>query len=299
MKKIYLLFFIAICSHAVFSQTIVVSGQCMSGSIVLNPIGNIDGKPAYEGTGTVDGNPGVQINIFWMPAPDNLWVLAYDGQPYFQNSCITALPWETGNPSCAWTAVSGQTCTGPNPLNISGTGTLPVTITDFTAKVNSKQIIVAWKTSSENNNKGFEIQRSSDGISWKAIGFINGGGNSSIVKNYQFSDKSPFQGINFYRLRQVDLDGKYLYSTVASVKFLKAGFYSISGNAVTNIYQVNIESTNVKVDLSLVDATGKRLISKKANAGFQTINISSFPAGIYLLRIQKGTEMFIEKLIKF
>ncbi|MEP7230703.1 MAG: hypothetical protein ABI691_10655 [Ginsengibacter sp.] len=63
MKKIfYALLFTFFCTTSLNAQTVVVSGQCMTGTITLNPIGNIDGKPAFEGTGTVQGFPNVQIN---------------------------------------------------------------------------------------------------------------------------------------------------------------------------------------------------------------------------------------------
>ena len=299
MKKIYAILLISFFCSTIKSQTVVVSGQCITGTIILNPIGNIDGKPAYEGTGTVAGIAGVQVNVFWMPAPDNVWVLAFDGQPYFQNSCNTALPRSTGSVACPWTAVTGQTCTGAGALSITGLGTVPVNITSFTARAENKIVIVNWKTTSETNNKGFEIQRSADGINWTNIGFVNGNINSSIERSYQFNDLKPLPGKNFYRLRQVDLDGKSSYSIVASVTFLKSGFYSIAGNAGNNIYQVNIENTSHKVELSVVDASGKRLLTKITGTGMQTIDISKFPQGIYWLRIQKGTDLFTEKLIKF
>jgi hypothetical protein len=299
MKIFYFIFLIAFYSNSIKSQTVIVSGQCMTGSIVLNPIGNVDGKPAYESTGTVDGNAGVQVDVYWMPAPDNLWVLAFDGQPYFQNSCNTAIPWNTDNPACPWTAVTGQTCTGASPLAINGLGTLAVTLAGFTARIDNKQVILNWKTASETNNKGFEIRRSPDGINWNNIGFVNGNMNSAIERSYQFSDLDPLAGENFYRLRQVDLDGKYLYSIVASVDFIKSGFYSISGNPGNNIYRLNIETTAEKVELSIFDAGGKMVMIKTTGAGVQTIDISKFSSGVYLLRVRKGIDMFTEKLVKF
>jgi hypothetical protein len=299
MKPFYLLLIILFYAPSIKSQTVIVSGQCMTGSITLDPIGDIDGKPAYEGTGTVDGIAGVTVDVFWMPAPDNLWVLAFDGQPFFQNSCDTTLPWGTGNAACPWTSVAGQSCTGASPLTINGAGALSVNLISFTAKIDNKQVIVNWKTSGETNNKGFDIQRSPDGINWKNIGFVNGNLNSAIERSYQFGDLKPLQGKNFYRLRQVDLDGKYSYSIVVSVNFLKAGFYSIYGNPGNGIYQVNFDVTTEKIELSMIDAGGKRMMTKTTGAGVQTIDISNFPSGIYLLRIRKGTDLFTEKLVKF
>jgi len=300
-KPLYLLFItlLFIASSIKSQPVVIVSGECMTGSITLDSIDLMNGRPVYENAGTVDGNTAVQIDVYWMPAPDNLWVLAFDGQPYFQNSCDTTLPWSTGNVACPWTPVAGQPCTGASPLAINGSGALLVHLISFTARVDNKQVIVNWKTASETNNKGFDIQRSPDGINWKNIGFVNGSLNSSVEKSYQFGDLKPIRGKNFYRLRQVDLDGKYSYSKVAAVNFLTSGSYSISRNPGNGIYQVAIEPTNEKVELSLHDAAGKRMITKTTGAGVQTIDISNFPSGIYLLRIRKGTDLFTEKLVKF
>ncbi|MEO8762961.1 MAG: T9SS type A sorting domain-containing protein [Ginsengibacter sp.] len=299
MKPFYLFFIAILGFSSIKSQTVIVSGVCMTGTITLDPVGDVNGKPAYMGTGTVDEIPDVEISVYWLPAPDNLWVLAYSGQPYFQNSCDTTLPWSTGNVDCPWSSVSGQTCTGGTPLALRGAGALVVRLISFTARLDNKKVIVNWKTASEINNKGFDIQRSIDGVNWTNIGFVNGSINSSRETNYQFNDLKPVRGKGFYRLRQVDLDGKYSYSMVASVNFQKSGFYSISNNPGHGIFEVNIEATNEKVEFLLFDAAGRRVWANTAGSGIQTINISNSPAGVYLLRIRKGTDLFTEKLVKF
>jgi hypothetical protein len=299
MRKLYLLIFLITYFSAVRSQNVTVTGECVNSPALLNKITDVDGKVAYEGTGTVAGNVGVVIDVYWIGAPDNVWVVAFDGQPYFQNSCNTIAPPGTGNASCLWSAVSGQTCTGGTALAVTGSGVLPITISNFTAGINNSQVTLKWKTASENNNKGFEIQRSQDGLNWAVLGFVSGNINSSVEKNYEFIDVNPLSGTGFYRLRQVDQDEKFSYSAVASVKYIKANFYSIIRNNATNRYQLNIEPTTQSVNLSLIDAGGRKLMIKSGVAGIQYIDISHFPSGIYLLQIAKGTTRFTEKLIKF
>ncbi|MEP7144853.1 MAG: T9SS type A sorting domain-containing protein [Ferruginibacter sp.] len=298
MKIFYLIFVISFYCTSIKSQTVIVSGQCMTGAIVLNPNGTMDGKPAYSGTGTVEGIPGIQVNVYWL-ASDNLWVLDFDGQPYFQNPCTANLPSSTGVPGCPWSPVEGQTCTGATLLAINGLGTLAVTFTSFTAKIDRQQVLINWKTAIEINNKGFDIQRSPDGSYWNSIGFVNSNLNPAAEKSYQFSDLKPLPGKSFYRLRQVDLNDKYLYSKVVSVNFLKSGFYSLSGNPGNNIYKVNIEATTEKIELSVLDAGGKTVMKKMTGLGVQILDLNKFPPGIYLLRIIKGTDMITEKLVKF
>ena len=301
MKPYYLLCIpFLLYTPSIKSQPVViVSGQCINAPVTLDSIGVMDGKPVYEGTGTVDGNAGVLVDVYWMPAPDNLWVLAFDGQPYFQDSCDTPLPPASGG-SCAWAHVTGQPCTGVPPLDITGTGTLSVKITSFTALKKDKEVVLNWQTASEINNKGFQIQRSANGIDWTNIGFVNGNFNSSVAKNYRFSDVYPLSGRNFYRLVQFDIDNKASYSFIVSVNMLQPGFYSISNNPGKGLYRLHIEAGTNRIDFSVIDAGGKQIMSKFNNsAGDQLIDISKFSSGIYFLRILKGTNSFTEKLVKF
>ncbi|MEO8860334.1 MAG: T9SS type A sorting domain-containing protein [Ginsengibacter sp.] len=296
-KNFYLIFIIFIFSTPLKAQTVTVSGQCISGTIILNSIGNINGKPAYESTGTVMGFPNVQIDVYWL-TPDNLWVLAFDGQPYFQNTCNITTPPPTGG-SCTWDVVSGQPCTGANPLVIAGTGTLAVKITSFTASKKDKSVVLNWQTATEIDNKGFDIQRSPDGINWNNIGFVNGSINSSIERNYQFNDASPLSGQNLYRLVQLDIDNKATYSTIVSIKILSSGFYSVSSNPGTGLYGLHIESTNEKIYYSVTDADGRKIMNKIFNgSGDETIDLTRYSSGIYLLQIRKGIDVFNERLIK-
>ncbi len=299
MNKLYLLTLFSIYFTTTRSQVVTVSGQCMTSTITLSSVGNVDGKIAFAGSGTVDGNLNVSVSVFWIPAPDNLWVLAFDGQPYYQNSCNTANPWGTGNGSCPWSAVGGTTCSGAAALAINVSGVLPVNLTSFNAGIQNKRVVLNWKTATEYNNKGFDIQRSQDGLNWNAIGFVNGGVNTSIEKTYQFTDVNPLSGKAIYRLRQVNLDGNFTYSSIASVQFLKSDFYSLTGTSGNNRYQINLAATSQKVELSLLDAGGKKLMVKQATLGIETIDLGKYAAGIYILQIRKGNELFTEKLFNF
>ncbi len=297
MRLFYTIFFLLSLPFLAGAQTVNVSGQCMTGTITLNKIADIDGKAAYQGTGTVDGFAGVTISVYWLGAPDNLWVLDYDGQPYFQNACNTELPAMTGSGACPWTAVDGTSCTGGTALIITGNGALPVSLVSFTAHEKNKQAVLNWKTASENNNKGFEIQRSKDGINWNSIGFVNGAGNSSVEKNYSFNDATPLPGKNLYRLIQYDFDGNRSFSSVVTVDIFKAGYYTLSNNPGNGVYRLHINAAN-GVEISVLDLAGRRLIRKTIDAGIQDVDISKYAQGTYLLQIRIANEIFTEKLIK-
>lgn len=299
MKKIYFFFFFILFScSVVFAQTIIVSGVCMSDNISLNYYGIIDGKNAYTGTGTVDGNVGTEVSIFWMPAPDNLWVLAFSGQPYFQNACNTSSVPGTAFTACPWAIVTGTTCTGSSPLSITGAVVLPVTLIDFTALKRTNDIVLAWKTLQETNNRGFEVQKSNDGVHWLNIGFVNGRGNVSNSVTYQFVDANPFTSTNIYRLKQEDFDAKVIYSPTVSVNFTRNSLFTISDNPGKGIYKLNMTPSLEKIELSIIDVSGKIIFFKTASAGNQLLDISNNANGIYWLKIKKGSYQFTEKIIK-
>ena len=270
----------------------------MTGTITLNKISNINGKPAYQGLGTVLGFPGITLSVYWIGSPDNVWVLDYEGQPYFYTTCNTLIPPSTSNVSCNWVTVDGTDCPGAAPLVINGSGTLlPVGLFGFSARAADKEVSLAWKTASEINNQGFEIQRSKDAVNWNKIGFVNGAINSSLEKNYNFNDVAPLSGKNFYRLVQYDLDGKETFSSVINADFIKEGQYTLGSNPGNGIYLLNIQSAS-GATLFVSDMTGRKLFDKKINSGIQQLDISKYAKGTYLLHLQIGTATFTEKLIK-
>ena len=269
----------------------------MTGTITLNKIADMNGKAAFQGQGKVLGFPGITVTVYWIGSPDNVWVIDYEGQPYFYNTCNKTLPPSTGSASCKWIAVDGTDCPGSAPLVVNGTGTLPVSLVVFTAREENNEALLNWKTASEINNKGFEIQRSKDAIQWNKIGFVNGVANSSKENNYNFIDEAPLPGKNFYRLLQYDMDGKSVSSPVVNVDIFKPGYYTISNNPGNGIYRLNLHSTKMAT-ISVSDMSGRRLLQQQMDAGVHPLDISRYAQGTYLLRLKIGSDVFTEKLVK-
>ena len=292
---ILLIFFL---QSPLLAQTITVGGQCMASNITLNKIADVNGRSAYQGTGTVDGVPGVTVSVYWMGAPDNVWVLDFDGQPFYYETCNTSEPSGTSNGSCPWTEVTPGACTGAAPLFVSGVAALPVELVTFTAqKSSNNDVDLKWKTASENNNKGFDVQRSTDAVNWTTIGFVNGKGNVATESNYLFTDKEAAEGKNYYRLLQIDFDGNKKYSSIVNVDLPQKAYYTITNNPGKGVYQIRIASAE-KVELSVLDLSGRRIMNKIVGIGVQEVNISNYPAGTYLLQLRRGDELITEKLVK-
>lgn len=168
---------------------------------------------------------------------------------------------------------------------------LPVTFISLGGRVNNAVANLNWSTASEINNKGFEVQKSMDGEAFSPVGFVQGAGTSSIAHKYSFSDPKLLSGTNYYRLKQIDFDGKFIYSSAIKLDYSKFKWV-ISGNPVTNSSWLQLQldkSSNVSI----------QIISIKGNV-MQTINKGNLVEGTYSvpLNLQKeAAGMYVIKLI--
>lgn len=147
---------------------------------------------------------------------------------------VQLLKWELGplilgSDVITWTGVSlFSDFTG------NGNGSpLPISLIEFNAIKVVDAVQLTWITASELNNDYFTIERSLDGYSFEAIHQEPGAGNSNQWLNYEWYDHSPFDGINYYRLKQTDFDGSFTYSTLRMVDFSKT---NSGNNAWVNMY---------------------------------------------------------------
>lgn len=298
MKKIsFILVALFTCAIS-FSQTIVVGGRCITGTITLTYVTDVDGKPAYIGTGTVLGTADREVSIYWIGSPENVWVIAFDGQPYFSNTCNTAIPPGSSHNTCSWQSVDGNDCPGATPLTVAGAVVLPVGITRFTATAINAAVSLQWTTAQEINNRGFTIQRSLDGTVWTDLGFVAGNGNASNASDYLFPDNFPAAGVNFYRLRQEDFNGRSSYSPVVTATVSSSNVFTLSDNPGRGMFQLKMPASTELLELLVTDATGRVVYKKQSTAGNQLVDISKQAQGVYWLRVKKGTSETTLKLIK-
>ena len=207
---------------------------------------------------------------------------ASDELPGFnRSSCYTSrYPWS------AWSSTSSS-ATGSNPytrttpsyissnliLGVGSGGTLPVTMINFKGSKNQNKIELTWETSSEINNDYFMIERSIDGINFELVNKVKGNGTSNIVHDYSISDdvlnliqQKKLTQI-FYRLSQVDINGKVNTGEIISVNIIdnSVNIVDVYPNPFNESFTVNYESkSNTNILIELRDITG-RLISKMKN----------------------------------
>jgi uncharacterized protein len=185
-------------------------------------------------------------------------------------------------------------------FNISAT--LPVSLTGFTVVKDGNKSKLKWTTAQEVNTKEFIIERSSDGINFKSIATTKAAGNSTAAVNYNAIDINPGKGVNLYRLKMVDIDGKSEYSAVRRVNFDNNNLYSVYPNPAKNIINISVDNANgVAADAEIYNTQSQLLIKRKINIASQItpVDISSLSSGIYFLKIiaADGT-VTMQKFIK-
>ncbi len=181
--------------------------------------------------------------------------------------------------------------------SVAVSASLPLDFLAFTAKEKSGVTILEWKTTNEINTSHFDIQRSPNGKDFTDIGPV-ASVNTSGVHSYSFTDLTPATGVNYYRLKQVDLDGRYTYSGIASLRFNRTGI-RIYPNPAVGIIKANV-ANNAKWLVSVYDNTGRVVVqqSKLATRGYLSIDVSTLQAGYYLLVLDDGKGRLTGRFLK-
>jgi hypothetical protein len=169
---------------------------------------------------------------------------------------------------------------------------LPVELSSFSASVTKTGVLLNWKTETEVNNYGFEIQRSGQTDKWEALGFVEGHGNSNSPKEYNFKDSEiNSAGTYSYRLKQIDNDGVYEFSKTIEVNFNVPSNFGLSQNYPNPFNPSTTISFNLpesgKVTLKIYNIIGKEiktLVEGYREAGIHTFNFNAegYPSGMYL-----------------
>lgn len=195
---------------------------------------------------------------------------------------------------------------------------LPVELTSFSASVKGDVVLLNWTTATEVDNYGFEVERASIrskesnysatsvAIEWKTLGFVNGHGNSNSPKEYSFVDSSPLSGNVSYRLKQIDTDGKFEYSTVIELKDNLSKEYILEQNYPNPFNPTTVISYSIPkasyVSVKVFDVLGNKittLVSQDQEIGSYKVNFdaSTLSNGIYFYKISAGKFSSTKKML--
>ncbi|HET7119426.1 MAG TPA: T9SS type A sorting domain-containing protein [Hanamia sp.] len=179
---------------------------------------------------------------------------------------------------------------------------LPIKLLSFTATLVNRTTQLQWITAQEINSSYFEVQRSKDGTSFDKLFSIPAHGNSSSKITYNAVDKNPFDGINYYRLKIVDIDGNFSFSSYVQVNVKEGTSFMVFPNPAAGTFYLHINlQVAKKYVIGLYDVNGRMLQEKEVelNAGGNQIewNISAFAKGTYFLR-SADNSMPVIKVVK-
>jgi hypothetical protein len=183
----------------------------------------------------------------------------------------------------------------------------PVMINSVNAINSDGNVSIVWSTSTESNNSGFEVQRSSMDQNWTTLGFVKGAGNSTEPKSYTYEDKNLSSGIYKYRLKQIDFNGNFEYFELPEAvtigipdKYFVDQNYPNPFNPATTIAFGIPDAGNVT--LKIFDMAGreiKTLVNEFKDAGYYIAKFdgSSLASGTYIYRLESGSFVSAKKMI--
>lgn len=181
---------------------------------------------------------------------------------------------------------------------------LPVTMSKLNGEVADRKTLLSWNTFMEQNNNGFDIERSSDSRNFQKIEFVptqSPNGNSSVKLAYTFTDIASPNGTAYYRLVQTDRDGKTTYSNIVKINNNKDQEVQINmyPNPANNRLNIGLNKvSNSSARLTVTDVTGKVVWSSFARENNYSIDLTSFTSGMYLLRYTGDGNTTVQKFIK-
>lgn len=198
------------------------------------------------------------------------------------------------NPSYTFTVTANALSQGDNRFRLVfvNPDALPVTYLDLHAeKQNAHEVKVSWSTASEHNSKLFVIQHSTDGTAFEDAGQVTASGNRAAVKKYSWTDHAAPAQVNYYRLKQVDLDRSYAYSKVVSVDLTPADIQQVTLYPVPARDQLHISGIGFTGDaeVRISNTLGQVLFSHQSyfpgKGATASIDVSGMQEGVYFIEI--------------
>jgi hypothetical protein len=265
----------------------------------LNGAGSIGAMDKYFGVFQAGGTSPQYTAVYNYTGNPDVTAGNENSVALFKRNDNSVTSWTDGAASRDMTA-NTLTLTGQSTEYILGSlGILPLHLLSFSAVKQGEQVLLQWQTSDEINTSHFEMERSNDALVFRKIGIINAADNSG-THYYNFTDNAPAKGINYYRLKQVDRDGRYTYSSIAKVVFeydetALIAFPNPAGNTIT----IKYTGDQKKIKLSIFDLAGRQVMSKELyNQSMWQANVSGLAKGVYTIRLDDGAKQLFAKLIK-
>lgn len=314
-KKLYTL--ITCIVVTILSQASVFS-QCVTNvSATLNYVSNSGGNCTYNFTPSalINSTPDVKLVQFTLPAGSTPSTVCYAGNPIANvpctggysainnNSTVVALPTVSVTIPCTAGNVTwrASTATSGNSTCASGTATVtganPVKLSFFRGFSQDNQVYLQWQTEAETNSSYFMVQRSVDAKEFGDLEIIQSVGESTQKVNYEYIDKNPSKGINYYRLRQVDNDGSFLYSRIIDIQQDGASdLIAFPNPSVGNLTLKGLDEV-VSCEAFAVNGTKADVQLEKTGNNYRVVFAENQAKGTYLLKLKTKNKSYNYRLV--
>ena len=238
-------------------------------------------------------NPNTGTTIAAAPAWSNLVRMRFNILNGTQTTMFAYNPSASGLSTTKDNGVAISVGSGCPTLNVViNSIALPVNLIYFTGKNVNKTNVLKWATANERNNYGFDVERSTDGQNFSSIGFVRGAGSSSSTQNYTFEDSQVEKGTTYYRLKQIDTDNRFEYSTIIALQ--------ANGKTKVKIYPTLVHDNLIvegAVSFDIVNNLGQVVLQN--TSGDNTVSLQQLQNGIYFVRAtDENGESFIQKIVK-
>ena len=288
---------------------------------------------AYQWFGTMSVAPTGRIDVIWLDTRDNPG--SYNSALYYSYSTDAGVTWsqneklsDSFDPHVGWPqqnkmgdyyhmvsdsngASLAWAATFNNEQDVYyshiATTIVPVELVSFSASVKGSTVNLSWTTATELNNRGFEIERSTDETNWRTIGFIEGNGTTTEPRHYTYSDKllDITSSKLYYRLKQFDFDGSFEYSKILEVEIAPSVFslsqnYPNPFNPSTKIsWQSPISSWQTLIVFDILGNEVATLVNEYKAAGKYDIEFdaSGLNSGVYFYQLKIGSFIQTRKMI--
>ena len=290
-----------------------------------HPGSTFNGQPFTDSSGNLWLLGGTGLNLFWRYTPGtNQWTWMYgDTTTNPERYGSKGVPAPSNNPGFVenrtfWSDASGNLWLFFHFKLVNSFGfyindlwkfsvmasTLPVKFSSFTAQTKSQTVVLNWSTAQEQNSCCFIVERSADGAVFESIGKVAARGTSSSLSSYSFSDNHPLQANAFYRLQELDLDGKKTYSAVIKTTQEDVTRFTILSNPVQDVMTLNVQLPSVQnINMDIRDMAGKLLIRKEyqgvKGSSLYWIPVAALAKGTYIIQLQtshfSSTKTFIKQ----
>ena len=255
---------------------------------------NTTGAPVVNATAAHNTCPGEAVQLNTSVSGSGIYTYVWSPLVNFLSSAFISNPIVAPTVTTTYhvlvtNSANGCSNTATATVTVKDTCNVPVTWLGFTAVLQNKKTLLNWSVAMEQNNKEFVAERSTDGIHWKPLFKIPGLGNTSIIRTYNGIDPTPVNGINFYRIKQVDLDGTFTYSVIRSVRLGDdEPLFIVYPNPAHDVLNYQLLNTGSIIDLDLLlhSADGKLLRKQHLTSNIGNISIYDLPAGMYIVTVR-------------